>query len=149
MQFSLQIFILSMAENFLHPYLDDTYLLSMYVCMYMYMYIISHCSLWHSVFLILRISMLWMMFFFFACICKLPVNVFYLSVKLFIYTKFHVFTAIYCRYNYLSTVQKWDFTSYDQISVKSDPGLVVRKSLLIQVNCCVCGLPYFLLILML
>lgn len=66
MQFSLQIFILSMAENFLHPYLDDTYLLSMYVCMYMYMYIISHCSLWHSVFLILRISMLWMMFSFFC-----------------------------------------------------------------------------------
>lgn len=43
---------------------------------------------------------------FFACICKLLVNVFYFSVKLSIYTKFHVFTAIYCCYNYLSTVQK-------------------------------------------
>lgn len=32
MQFSLQIFILSMAEKFLHPYLDETQLFSMYVC---------------------------------------------------------------------------------------------------------------------
>lgn len=72
---------------------------------------------------------------FFACICKLLVNVFYLSVKLSIYTKFHVFTAIYCCYNYLSTVQKWDFTSYDQISVKSEPGLVVRKSYLREFLC--------------
>lgn len=84
--------------------------------------------------------------FLFACICKLLVNVFYLSVKLSIYTKFHVFTAIYCCYNYLSTVQKWDFTSYDQISVKSEPGLVVRKSLLIQVNCCVYIWPAIFLI---
>lgn len=44
MQFSLQIFILSMAENFLHPYLDDTYLLSMYVCMYVHVYV-YHFSL--------------------------------------------------------------------------------------------------------
>lgn len=114
----------------------------MYVHVYVYHFSLQFVAL---CFLILRISMLWMMFFFFACICKFLVNVFYFSVKLFIYTKFHVFTAIYCCYNYLSTVQKWDFTSYDQISVKSDPGLVVRKSLLIQVNCCVCGLPYFLL----
>lgn len=149
MQFSLQIFILSMAENFLHPYLDDTYLLSMYVCMYMYMY--YHFSLQFVALCFSNSQNFYAMNdgVFFACICKLLVNVFYLSVKLSIYTKFHVFTAIYCCYNYLSTVQKWDFTSYDQISVKSDPGLVVRKSLLIQVNCCVCGLPYFLLILML
>lgn len=32
MQISLQIFILSMAEKFLHPYLDETQLFSMYVC---------------------------------------------------------------------------------------------------------------------
>lgn len=87
----------------------------------LHMLIVYHFSLQCIVlcFWILRISMLWVIFFNFLHVHVFANSdecMFYLCVKLFIYTKFHVYTAIYCCYNYLSTVQKWNFTSYDKIS---------------------------------
>lgn len=72
--------------------------------------------------------------------------VFYLNVKLVICTKFRVYTAIYCCYKYLSTVQKWNFTFHDQISVTSEPGSTGCEKILIYLSELLCMWPAIFLI---
>lgn len=72
--------------------------------------------------------------------------VFYLYVKLVICTKFCVYTAIYCCYKYLSTVQKWNFTFHDQISVTSEPGSTGCEKILIYLSELLCMWPAIFLI---
>lgn len=83
---------------------------------------------------------------FFCMYLQILLNVCFIYVKLVICTKFCVYTAIYCCYKYLSTVQKWNFTFHDQISVTSEPGSTGCEKILIYLSELLCMWPAIFLI---